>query len=48
MVVLPVEEERNDDDDGMPINIRTLNGIDLSSLKYQQYNGKAAGQPYQV
>ena len=31
-----------------PINVRTLIGVDLPSLKYQYYNGKDAGSPYEI
>lgn len=35
-------------DNETPINVRSLNGVDLSTLKYQYYDGRAAGKPYEV
>jgi hypothetical protein len=32
----------------MPINLRTMNGIDLSTLNLQHYDGKAKDPQYAV
>ena len=44
VLVRPLGEGEND----TPINVRTLIGVDLSSLKYQYYNGKTIGTPYEI
>jgi hypothetical protein len=43
-----VKQLENPEENDMPINVRTLNGVKLSNLKYQYYNGKASGQPYEI
>jgi hypothetical protein len=37
-----------EEDNQTPINVRTLNGADLKSLKYYYYDGKASGTPYEI
>jgi hypothetical protein len=37
-----------EEDNETPINVRTLNGADLKSLKYYYYDGKASGKPYEI
>jgi hypothetical protein len=34
--------------DDMPINVRTMDGVDLSSLSYKTYDGAKANPQYEV
>ena len=35
-------------EDDMPLNIRTIEGIDLQDLEYQKYDGKSNDPQYSV